>query len=212
MNYLDISAGWGDRLYAATTMGMNYLGFDPNESLQEGYDGIIATCQRKKATQQVLPIPMETGEDAMRRFTDVHGLFDICLSSPPFYTLEIYEGAQQSVQLYPAFDLWMVQFLFRALFLAWKYIRVGGKLAVNINDLQNYKMVRPMCLFVADYCLSVEFEGVLEFCGKHTERFTPAAVYCWTKKQGDHRATTSSASKASLATLYPELDALWNQM
>ena len=39
--WLDISAGWGDRLLAAMSLDMEYLGYDPNVELQEGHTAMI---------------------------------------------------------------------------------------------------------------------------------------------------------------------------
>src|SRR5690606_7588780 len=46
-SWLDISAGWGDRLIASIVRGVRYVGVDPYVELHEGYKEIISTLAPK---------------------------------------------------------------------------------------------------------------------------------------------------------------------
>ena len=57
--WLDISAGWGDRLIAAISLDMEYLGYDPNVKLEPGHTAIIEKFGNKDK-QKICYEPFET--------------------------------------------------------------------------------------------------------------------------------------------------------
>jgi len=181
MRWLDISAGWGDRVFTACALGLDYLGFDPNQHLEFGHSEIIRKVGDSRK-HKIHYMPFETDKTAQIIADDVktNGLFDICLTSPPFYIIERYNGEGQSTESYPEFITWMVKFLFKSLNTAWTNLKDGGYLAINIANIRNCDMVGPMQLFIEDFLPGASWEGIITFSGRGTQD-APGALYVWQK-------------------------------
>jgi len=281
--WLDMSAGWGDRVYTACAFEMNYLGFDPNTFLQHGHEELVnllgttvnkietegekdkysgkrnycfcgkkwnkmcktcpaifcdlhqdeyllgdrltAQCLKCKGIskqedsterkQRIIYQPFERSEKLVEDDVEKYGLFDLALTSPPFYIIERYNGENQSVDSYPEFDQWMVRFLFKSLTIIWKNLKNGGYLAINIANIRDRDMVGPMQLFIEDFLEGSQWEGIITFSGAGTQAF-PGALYVW-KKDIKRISTTprggpirwSPHIKRSLRELFPKLYWLW---
>lgn len=181
-NFLDMCSGWGCRLFTAAACSMNYLGFDTNPNLQRGYQEIIQTFADRFGTREVYPEPFQTSNTRIAEYVAKHGLFDICLTSPPFYNLEVYRGPESSTTQYPAFRDWFRLFLCRSVLLAWSYLKPGGHLVIHIDNILGYNVTESLKTFVARSCRNSHFEGIIYFCGYHTQRSKLATVYVWEKK------------------------------
>jgi hypothetical protein len=133
-SWLDMSAGWGDRLMAAAALGMRYVGFDPNRDLCAGHAAIVNTLGDAKR-QQVVPLPFEC-RAAIQHLDELDETFDVAFTSPPYFDLEIYntDDPFQSVRRHPSPNKWLGSFLCYAMELAWRRVKVGGVLAVNIDS------------------------------------------------------------------------------
>lgn len=84
--WLDISAGWGDRLIAAAIYGVKeYVAADPNLTLHPYYRRIIRDLVPKEQRDRYTIY--KTGFEDIA-VPDNH--FDIVFSSPPFFDLEVY--------------------------------------------------------------------------------------------------------------------------
>ena len=86
--WLDPTAGWGDRLRVAIASGVEYVGVDSNLSMQSAYNAII----QDKAGGDTKKYKVIPG-----RFQDakITGKFDLVFTSPPFFTVEVYENMTQ---------------------------------------------------------------------------------------------------------------------
>lgn len=211
--WLDLSAGWGDRLLAACALEMDYLGFDPNDRLRFGHTEMISAFGSGDK-QRVIYRPFESPESQLALQNDRRrrGWFDICLTSPPFFTIERYEGEGQSTENYPDFNDWLVNFLFKSISIIWENLNPqGGYLAINIANIRGCDMVGPMLLFVRDYCPGASWEGILTFSGRGTQD-TPAAVYVWKKLSDSNEVNLPEGKVETLGTSYPLLDRLWNSL
>jgi RimJ/RimL family protein N-acetyltransferase len=105
-NILDSSAGWGDRLIAAIAVGANYTGYDPSICLKPLYKNIIKDLceENNKKNYNIISQPFEE--------VIIKQEYDVVLTSPPFFDLEIYEdNKQQSIVKYPSEDGWLKNFL-----------------------------------------------------------------------------------------------------
>lgn len=94
---LDPCAGWGDRLLGAmgTPAVKRYLAFDPNPALVPCHQGMIATLKplaTEGADYQVSPVPFEEG---VIPAADGKPAFDLVMTSPPYFTLELYEDERR---------------------------------------------------------------------------------------------------------------------
>lgn len=191
LKFLDISAGWGDRLIAAMSLGMDYTGFDPNTALIPGHQSLIAAFgQPERHTVQ--PLPFEEAELPA-------DTFDLCLTSPPFFDLEVYsEEATQSVQRYPELGPWLEGFLFPALRKAWAALKLGGYLALHLGDTYRFRICDAANHFIDEFLPGSMYAGVIGLVGDHKR---PTAVWIW-QKCG--RKLNAPVFKTPFAEMRPE--------
>lgn len=176
--WLDISAGWGDRLLAAMSLDMEYTGYDPNMELQPGHTAMI----EKFGDPKIHRIIYEPFEKA--KITG--GPYDVVLSSPPYYTVEIYNENQegQSIVSYPEFNQWMVWFLFASLNNAWDNLKEGGYLILHLGDskdkdgIKGVHSAEPTNIYIENYLPGASWEGVIGIQG---EAGFSRPVWVWKK-------------------------------
>jgi len=128
--YLDMSAGWGDRALGAIAANCDvYHGFDPNERLIPGHTKIIeefADLDKQEIT--VTPIPFEDAELES-------DYYDIAMTSPPFFTYEIYGDADsQSVNRHSGYNNWK-QWYKDYLTKATEAVKPGGHIVIYIGNV-----------------------------------------------------------------------------
>jgi hypothetical protein len=185
---LDPCAGWGDRLIGAmASPGVTrYLAFDPNTALVNGHTEMIQMFSSRapgKGVYNVVCAPFEHGiipeQDLPSTVTSqgkgegdhvgleeksgmIKGGFDLILTSPPYFDLEIYEdvsssstssssssmsvttgkngviekGLNQSIVTSGAKGLnpWLTDWYFPMMSKAWAALAPGGHMAIYIND------------------------------------------------------------------------------
>lgn len=170
--WLDISAGWGDRLITAMALDMDYTGFDPNIELRPGHSAMIQRFGNPKR-HQVIYEPFE-------KATIPDGPYDVILSSPPYFTIEEYAPGQagQSIVSYPDQDQWMVLFLFASLEKAWKNLKDGGYLILHLGDAKTIVTSEAANIFIENYLPGASWEGVI---GLQGEAGYPRPVWVWRK-------------------------------
>lgn len=164
--WLDISAGWGDRLIAAMSLDMIYTGYDPNIELKKGHDEMIAMFGSPDK-QKVIYQPFEKAE--------IEDMYDVILTSPPFFDVEDYAQGQegQSIVSYPDFTKWTVHFLFASLLKAWDHLSEGGYLILHLADANNQKdasrslnICETTMIFIENYLVGASWEGILALSGE----------------------------------------------
>ena len=171
-NVLDFSMGWGDRLagfYASMNTEL-YVGVDPrkeNHPIYERqaryYDNHLTFFENKKKTK----FHLAAAEDF--NFNEYHDTFDIIFTSPPYFNIERYgEDDNQSWVRYKDIDSWNYQFLQKSLDNMLPTLKSGGKLCVNISDVnaktkggaQYLKICDPMNEFLDEY-RDMEYVGCI---------------------------------------------------
>ena len=134
LTVLDISAGWGDRLLAASSLGLDYVGYDPNKLLYNGHSRIMDVMG---VEQVVIYSPFEDSA--------LLGQYDFIFTSPPFFDLEEYsQDESQSVVRYPNFEVWRDDFFIRSLNKAWSVLLPGGYMAIHISNYGDINLVQYM--------------------------------------------------------------------
>lgn len=151
---LDFSAGWGDRLLAAIAADADYTGYDPNEMLVDGHQGIIQMFGSADR-HRVRVAPFETAEVEANHY-------DLVFTSPPFFKVETYiRAATQSIERYPEFELWLDGFLKLSLTKCYQALVPGGRLALHLADDQEHDIMTPTIThllslgFVFDGCFGM---------------------------------------------------------
>ena len=133
---LDPCHGWGGRFVGALIADASlYVGCDPSEEAHVGLertaDAFLQYCPDTKAKFLLLPF-----EDA-----DLGGqLFDIAITSPPYFDVEQYHGEQQSHVRYPKYDLWREGFYRKLIAKVYEYLRDGGTFILQVGS-QKYPLL-----------------------------------------------------------------------
>lgn len=138
---IDISSGWGDRLAAALTCNLEYyIGADPNDCLHEHYREMAKFIKDYTGHETKVYIANEPFETA--NLPDV--MVDLCMTSPPYFALEIYSDDKKQSHHYGSMLNWYNKFLMPSIKKAWSHIKIGGHLAMNINDYGNNRYTQKM--------------------------------------------------------------------
>lgn len=126
--WLDISAGWGDRLLAALLFRTVELYFstDPNLKLQKCYREMIRTFKDGSGKYIVKTAGFETVKIP---YAD----FDLVFSSPPFFDLEKYSTYKNdSITQFTTETAWCDNFLLPSVLKAGEHLKDGGVIVLYI--------------------------------------------------------------------------------
>lgn len=127
---LDPTSGWGDRLGAAYIAGAkSYRGYDTNILLQPVYN---ALAKRYEDTGLTLDWNIDSTPFEKVPDSDIEKKFDTVMTSPPYYTIELYEGSDTSTTVHPSMDEWYEGFYNVLWAKAAKAVRPGGRVIAHI--------------------------------------------------------------------------------
>ena len=184
--WLDISAGWGDRLISALLYKPLdlYCGVDPNPCLHpyyqemiktltyDVYDSTVISHKTKKNLIKDKYILIQDGFETAK-LPDTK--FDLVFSSPPFFDLEIYSNANtNSVVKYKSENDWFDGFLMPSVNKANEYLTHKGYLILYLGESQGTKYIPKMITSLDKILLNI---GMLYYTdGKKIREF-----YCWQK-------------------------------
>ena len=87
---LDCCVGWGGRMLGSLAAGAMYTGFEPDPNTFRGLQGILEDVGKPADIHNE---PAETGLTKLQS-----GVYDLVLTSPPYYNLEMYTAGDQSVK------------------------------------------------------------------------------------------------------------------
>lgn len=107
---LDVCAGWGGRMIGAKSVGINvhYTGIDPCAKTYEALRAIRDELELTNVT--LINKPAEVALQEMDRGPGA--TYDIALTSPPYYNLEIYsDEPTQSITSSAGYQAWLNEFL-----------------------------------------------------------------------------------------------------
>jgi len=62
------------------------------------------------------------------------GYFDLVLICPPYYNMEIYHEGQQSIDLYPNYQDWLIKYWLATVKMCYHTCRIGGQFAMIVNN------------------------------------------------------------------------------
>ena len=183
--WLDMSAGWGDRLMSAILSGVKrYVGVDPNPCMQPYY---------KQMVQDLIPYNEQNNyEVLLGKAEDVklpNETFDFIFTSPPFFTFEIYNEKGENKESQSTFNFrtvkdWLEKFLYKMIDNAWNHLEVGGNFVLYIEDKPGYRFIPEMLNYVKSKSGSV-YDGIiyqvpyyLKYSNISKKGHT---LYCWHK-------------------------------
>lgn len=151
---LDFCSGWGDRMcgFYASSFPKKYVGIDPNTKLRDGYRKQINLYSSLVESEKTANIITAPAEDVMM----LDETFDMILTSPPYFNIEKYcDEDTQSYKRYRGIDAWLNGFLFRAVQNAWRSLRRGGYMLINISDVYSGHQVQKICDPMNDYIAGI---------------------------------------------------------
>lgn len=159
--WLDLSAGWGDRLLAAILGGVDYYcGIDPNDCLHPCYKKIIedlVPVERRNNFKLINAEAQKLPEDFVAK------TFDFIFTSPPFFTFEEYEGERANREIYGSMDKWLTDFMFKTVDLAWTKLEKGGKYGLYIEDKPEYRFMDRLLEYISRQ-KGAHYLGIIHQC------------------------------------------------
>lgn len=161
--WLDLTAGWGDRLRVAIASDVEYVGVDSNPSMKSAYEAII----RDKAKSNKYMVKSGKFQDVT-----IPGKFDLMFTSPPFYTEEIYEG----MVTWETVGHFMEDFLQPFFKKAYDHLVVGGHIVLYIEDRPENPFIDIMKEYVKLYIPKLKYEGAFYYQGAELRPY-----YVWKK-------------------------------
>ena len=129
----DPSMGYGGRLLGAIAAGVNYIGTDPCVPTYEGLKQIRDTYGHSHKSYSLLRQGSET-------YTPPEESLDFVFTSPPYFGWEAYgdEPEQSSIKFKTA-DVWKEKFLKQTIANAYRGLKTGKYLALNVANTKQYK-------------------------------------------------------------------------
>ena len=124
---LDPCIGWGCRMIGALAAGAIYTGCDPDPNTYRGLQGILADI-RQEADIRCMPaeILLPTLPSAS---------FDMVLTSPPYYNLELYTAGEQST-LARTWDEWVRDWLTPVIRECLRCLKPNGKSCWSVKNFK----------------------------------------------------------------------------
>ena len=178
--WLDISAGWGDRLLSAILYSKTedfelYCATDPNKDLHPLYQNMINTLVDDSSKHKFVLI--EKGFENTKFQTDD---FDIVFSSPPFFDLETYSVHEDdSLVKYNTQNSWADNFFKPMLINAYNHLRNGGKLILYI-EAAPYVQV-----YLNKLATIMKYKGTIYSFDATDKRKVLRKVFVWKKIRDD---------------------------
>lgn len=138
---LDFSSGFGGRLFGFwCSEAKEYIGIDPNKKID--YLGIMKYMKEHDNRDKKVKIIQLPAEDVDFKTL---GKFDFIFTSPPYFNLEVYsEDETQSSNRYKEYKEWKDNFLFNVLKKCISVLTKGGRLCINIKNMNKYKIAEDM--------------------------------------------------------------------
>jgi hypothetical protein len=108
---LDPCIGWGGRMLGTLAAGADteYVGCEPDPTTVAALDNITIDPAMGDDANRVHLLP-QTIEDSLLEI-QAQAKFDMVLTSPPYFNLEIYTAGDQSTTKYPTWDDWVAKWL-----------------------------------------------------------------------------------------------------
>ena len=125
--------GYGGRLLGAIAAGVNYIGTDPCIPTYDGLQGILNDFGNPHNTYQLHRQGSET-------FIPEDESLDFVFTGPPYFGWEAYgDEPEQSSIKFSTSDMWKEKFLKQTIANAYKGLKTGKYLALNVANTKQYK-------------------------------------------------------------------------
>jgi hypothetical protein len=142
----DMSMGYGGRLLGAIISNVKmYYGNDPCTDTFNG----LTRMAKDYAGDMSYDLSLNGSELGHPNITD--GTLDLCFTSPPYFDWERYsDEPTQSFNKFPTKQLWVDGFLTDTIANCKKYLKIGGRLIMNVADTKNFENLTSECVRVIE--------------------------------------------------------------
>lgn len=123
---LDVCAGWGGRMLGAWGLNISYVGYDTNTDLKAGYDKLLTRLDDPK-------LEMRYENSLTAEFPE----YDFVLTSPPYYTKELYPHMNTWKDEKEFYDAFLVPLITKCI----AGCKAGGKVCFNISPPMYEKLL-----------------------------------------------------------------------
>jgi hypothetical protein len=146
---LDPCIGWGGRMIGALAAGATYTGCEPDPNTFRGLQGILADIQR---TADIRNVPAEVCLPTLPTAS-----VDMILTSPPYYTLELYTAGEQSVKPNMSWEDWVQTWLRPVILECLRCLRPSGHSCWSVKNIKIGSRKYPLADVVRDIHLEQGF-------------------------------------------------------
>lgn len=132
---LDPCAGWGGRMLGAVSSGAEYVAFEPNKTTFANLNSLAKFLNVESKVTLICD-----GAENMDQYN--LGKFDLVLTSPPYFNLEVYSDENtQSIHSQDTYNKWSENFLRVVIHKALAHLNDGGVSCWNVakvgkNDME----------------------------------------------------------------------------
>lgn len=135
---LDPCGGWGGRMLGSVSAGAEYVAFEPNT---ETYLGLLKLIDYLEIGNKVRIIQ----DSALNMLEYDLGKFDIVLTSPPYFDLEVYSNEKsQSITGFDNYSAWLAGFLTPLIELSLQHLNSEGWSCWNVHNVGKMKMINDI--------------------------------------------------------------------
>lgn len=133
----DPCVGWGGRMLGTLAAGddTTYLGCEPDPQTCHGLMSILNDIPND--VRQRADIYNDPVEDVLPVLTNT---FDLILTSPPYYNLELYTAGPQSTQSFPIWDKWVADWLKPVVLGCLAHLKPGGTSCWSVKNFRSDKL------------------------------------------------------------------------
>ena len=132
---LDPCAGWGGRMLGCVSAGAEYVAFEPNT---ETYESLLKLIKLLGIEDKVRIIK----DSALEMDKYDIGEFDLILTSPPYFDLEVYSHEDtQSINGCDTYKMWVDKFLNPLINLGLNHLKLNGWSCWNVHNVGKMKMI-----------------------------------------------------------------------
>ena len=166
---LDPCMGWSGRLVGACALDVpNYIGIDLNKSLKEPYAKMVKQLKQLKTKTRIKLI----FKDALK--VDYSKLdYDMVLTSPPYYNVEIYEKMVSRTE-----EEWNQDFYIPLFTETYKHLKNGGHYALNVSP----KIYENVCIELFGQAdIKIPLKKKMHPKNKLTKKGYGEFIYVWIK-------------------------------
>ena len=176
LNWLDPTAGWGDRLLGAMASDIDlYVGTDPNPCLHPNYKSMIYVLGKyspnPKAKFVLIESPFETAD------LSPYSNFDLVYTSPPYFDYEKYsKNNTQSHLTYTNEDSWYKNFLQVSILKSIKLLKSNGYMVLYIGQEKNKSYMEKFLPWVVSLP-NIYYLGCIFYSNKKFKDPHPIFIY-----------------------------------